>query len=383
MGGTVLTNTNREQIVYQVDVMRGELEGALELLSETVCNPAYTEEDIEETREVIKFEREDMEYEPMGLLQEWIHEAAYGENTILGQPLLTQLDKLDGFSSKILEEYRKKVMVGSKIVVAGGGVDHDELVALAEKKFGHIPSSDSSDSSEASTSSKQSTHVSETFVDAPPAMTHLQIAFGVDGWHSKDLVPLCVLHTLLGGGSSFSAGGPGKGMYTRLYTEVLNSNYWIDSVIATTVMYANTGLIGIYGTALPKDAFQLTNAICQQLYKIAIVPVRDDELSRARNQLKSSVCMNLESRSILCEDIGRQTLTYDQREQYEVTCEKINAVTADDLLRVAQKMVQNKPAVVAYGDITNIPTYDEISQVFAGFRDGSVFEEIRKSKEGK
>ena len=47
--------------------------------------------------------------------------------------------------------------------------------------------------------------------------THVAIAFNAGGWKDAQLLPLCVLHQLLGGGGSFSAGGPGKGMYSQLY----------------------------------------------------------------------------------------------------------------------------------------------------------------------
>ena len=57
--------------------------------------------------------------------------------------------------------------------------------------------------------------------------THVSVAFDSGhGWHGDDVIPACVLHSLLGGGDSFSAGGPGKGMYSRLYREVLNRYYW-------------------------------------------------------------------------------------------------------------------------------------------------------------
>ena len=52
-------------------------------------------------------------------------------------------------------------------------------------------------------------------------MTHIALGVPVGGWYDKDLVPLSVLFMLMGGGSAFSAGGPGKGLYSRLYQQLL------------------------------------------------------------------------------------------------------------------------------------------------------------------
>ena len=59
------------------------------------------------------------------------------------------------------------------------------------------------------------------------------------------LVPTCVLQQLLGGGSSFSAGGPGKGMYTRLYREVLNQHHWVESAESFVSIHETTGMLGV------------------------------------------------------------------------------------------------------------------------------------------
>jgi len=215
--------------------------------------------------------------------------------------------------------------------------------------------------------------VSETFVEPPPPMTHVMIAFGNEGWHDEDIVPICVLHSLLGGGSSFSAGGPGKGMYTRLYREVLNYNYWCESAIAQSVMLENHGLLGIYGSAEPQFAFTLVKTIVQQLYKIGTEYVTEEEASRARNQLKSRILMNLEARNVLCEDIGRQLLTYGRRETAASLCRKIDNVTREDLLRVSRKMLQTAPSMVSYGsDLSNIPDYSEVENFFSVFRDNKL-----------
>lgn len=212
--------------------------------------------------------------------------------------------------------------------------------------------------------------VSETFVEPPPPMTHIMLAFETGGWrNSEDLVPLCVLQTLLGGGSSFSAGGPGKGMYTRLYLEVLNYNDWVESSLALTHLLYDNGLFGIYGTSEPQFAFALVKSIVEQLYTMGTTHATPIELSRARNQLKSRILMNLESRNVLCEDIGRQLLTYQEREHASSLCRKVDNVTEQDLLRVAQKMLKTAPSMVAYGsELDKIPAYEEINKFFSVFR---------------
>ena len=64
-------------------------------------------------------------------------------------------------------------------------------------------------------------------------------------WHDEDFVPLCVLQHVLGGGDAFSAGGPGKGMHSRLYREVLNQFWWVERVHATGYHYTGTGVFGL------------------------------------------------------------------------------------------------------------------------------------------
>lgn len=71
----------------------------------------------------------------------------------------------------------------------------------------------------------------ESRIENNSPMCHLAIAFEtVDGWNGEDLVPLTVLQTILGGGGSFSTGGPGKGMYTRLYLQGASADVHTQSI---------------------------------------------------------------------------------------------------------------------------------------------------------
>jgi mitochondrial-processing peptidase subunit alpha len=159
------------------------------------------------------------------------------------------------------------------------------------------------------------------------------------------VIPVCVLDTLLGGGSSFSAGGPGKGLYTRLYREVLNRFGWVEAANAFSIQYDDNGVFGMYGSCFPESGGDLFSVMVTQLSKLGTTIASPEELSRARHQLRSSVLMNLESRAILAEDIGRQVLTLGERMPPMELCDRIMAVSEQDLLQVAKDALRCPPSL--------------------------------------
>lgn len=129
----------------------------------------------------------------------------------------------------------------------------------------------------------------------------------------------------------------------------------------------DVGLLGIYGAASPSHTSNLIAVLCNQLLHIAKASVDAEALQRAKNQLKSSVLMNLESRMILYEDIGRQLITYGYREAPEVVCAKIDAVTAEDLKRVVAKAMEENPSLVCCGNLDLFPAFEQVQN---GIREG-------------
>ena len=88
--------------------------------------------------------------------------------------------------------------------------------------------------------------------DSLPNVAHVMLAVeSMSHQELVDFVPLCVLQTMMGGGGSFSAGGPGKGMYTRLYLNVLNRHHWIQNATAHNFSYLDAGIFAIHGSAPP------------------------------------------------------------------------------------------------------------------------------------
>lgn len=125
------------------------------------------------------------------------------------------------------------------MVVAGVGIDHGSLVTLVDKYFNptktawkldptlllpHLPSIDKSVAQYTGGEFKMVKDLSKMALGPRdyPNLAHFVLGFESVSLTHPDFVAFCVLNTLMGGGGSFSAGGPGKGMFSRLYIDVLH-----------------------------------------------------------------------------------------------------------------------------------------------------------------
>merc|ERR1712216_267802 len=149
----------------------------------------------------------------------------------------------------------------------------------------------------------------------------------------------------------------------RMYQQVLNRYGFLESAEAFTTFADDGGLFGVSAsTSSPKRVKDLVTILAEQLARLAVQPVSDIELSRARNMLKCNVLTQLESRLILFEDMGRQVLTYGKREDAAITCRKIDAITAEDIQNLAQEMLKEPPTLASTGShLEEVPTHEEIS----------------------
>ena len=179
-----------------------------------------------------------------------------------------------------------------------------------------------------------------------------------------------MLGTLLGGGSSFSAGGPGKGMFSRLYSTVLNRFAQIESINSFLFPYSDCALFGISGQCDPSFSADFSKVICEQMAGIAS-RIDPQEFDRAKKTLKSSISMNLESRNILCEDIAKQIFVFGRRIPVEELNSKIDNLTIPQVIGIAKKMISSRPSFVAVGDresISDLPSVEQFENFLSHFR---------------
>ncbi|KAJ7610816.1 mitochondrial processing peptidase [Roridomyces roridus] len=405
LGGHILCTSSRESIMYQSSHFHQATPQALSLIADTVLNPVFLPEEIEAQRDAARYEVREVYSKPEQILPEILHEVAYG-GTGLGNPLLCPEERIDLINGHILQTCKKEWYRPERMVIAGAGMPHQELVELTDKFFSSlkspvlgtaaplarsVPPPLASSVSPPSVVKSISRAASYLFPTNPPTASdspalinsvrpsytgghrfiydtnsefnHLYIAFEGAGIHDDDIYALATMQVLLGGGGSFSAGGPGKGMYSRLYTHILNHYPQIDHCASFHHIYADSSLFGLFASFVPhaKDRrggntpAQILPHLVHQLSLLLYTPIPAGELSRAKNQLKSMLMMSLESRAVEVEDLGRQILVHGRKVAIEEMTDKIDALTPADIRKTAERVFGpqsgsgSKPTVVCMG----------------------------------
>lgn len=361
IGANVTCYTSRQHTIYSADCMRTHMPYVVNSLGDVLQNPLYLQDELDAAAEKYRAENVERAGQTDVSIMEAIHAAAYANNT-LGHSLYAPTHNLPHFTADALREWTNTYFTAGRMVVAGSGVNHDEFVSAVSASFGGVseaPKDAPVDEKAIYTGGDVRAHNPE----AEDGLAHLALAFETASWHDQDLVPMCVLQMMMGGGGSFSAGGPGKGMYSRLYEHVLNKHGWMESAISFNSIFEDTSLFGIYGTVAPEGAAQMVDVLAQAAVNMS-GPVGEVELSRAKKQLKSAVQMQLETRALQLEDTGRQVLIYGRVKSATEIGAEIDAVTAADIQRTAAKMLKTVPSVAALGDLSHMPRYDDISKHF-------------------
>ena len=203
--------TNRDSIVYYFDILRQHAEKALDIIADTVLNPTLSDEEIEDIKAIIQFQNSEMPAEVLS--REAAQMAAYTSYP-LGNYHNCPLDKVDGINRTKVNDFRVKHLFGSNCILSAVGIDHETFVKLANQKFSQLSSGGIL---EPRIPSRFVGGLVKNVRELKEPFVKVALAFEVgNGWEDPDLIPMCVLQMLLGGGSSFSAGGPGKGITLRL-----------------------------------------------------------------------------------------------------------------------------------------------------------------------
>jgi predicted Zn-dependent peptidase len=154
--------------------------------------------------------------------------------------------------------------------------------------------------------------------------------------HDPDRYPLMVLNSLLG-----------RGMSSRLFKEVRERRGLAYSVGSSVSRHSDSGMLGVSAGVSPEKLPEAVTVIFEELKKLTEEPVGEDELTKARDYTVGSYRLSLESSMALGQRAGESLLTMGEVEPIESVVQKLGAATADDLLRVAQRVLVRDKATLA------------------------------------
>ena len=145
---------------------------------------------------------------------------------------------------------------------------------------------------------------------------------------------------------------------------MLNRHAWAQNCTSFHSVFDDTGVIGISGVADGPHAGDMVAVMARELAAVANGKIEAKELDRAKAATVSSILMNLESRSVVAEDIGRQILTYGERKSPAEFIAAINALTAAEISAVAAEALKSNPTLCMVGDLTAAPRFEQVKTLF-------------------
>jgi len=354
IGGHLNAYTSREQTVFYAKVNKKDTAQAMDILSDIVMNSTYAEDAIDREREVILREMKEVEGTMEEVIFDRLHETAY-RGTMLGATILGPAENIRSINRGQILDYVDTHYVAPRMVVAGAGaVNHEELVQLSDKLLGNVP-----------TAGKRApvmeparftgSDIRVRYDDMPQA--HIALSFAVGGWEDPDNFPLLVIQSMLGSWNGGSTGGVHSS--SDLISSIAKEDL-ATSVSPFNTHYSDTGLFGIYATAGPYTIdslmFEMTRSLTGLCYA-----VDEAHVEEAKNQLKMSVLSQLDGSTVICEDIGRQVLTFGRRMHPTEAIARIDAVDANAVKNCANRFFYDRcHALAAVGPIWEMPDYDWI-----------------------
>ena len=354
MGGHLNAYTSREQTTFVTRVFKDDVSQAVDLLGDILLNSKYDPAAVEAERHVILRESEEVSKQLDEVVMDQLHDTAY-QGSSLGLTILGAEENIRSISRDDLVKYVETHYTPDRMVLVGAGnVNHDQLVELANTHFGHLKTSSSSSSSSAPAPSRFIGSDKRIRFDSMPE-AHVAIAFEGASWTSDLCLPLMVAQNILGNWSRTS--GASGNIASRLGQMVAQDNL-ANSFSAFNTCYKDTGLFGVHFTATDTNLDVMSWVVLDNMLRLCN-KVSDEEVQRAKVQLKTAALMQSESFDHVAEEIGRQMLTFGRRVSEKEFFERIDAITPEQVRTACNQVVNDEDhALAAIGPVYELPDYD-------------------------
>ena len=324
VGGHLDAFTAKEYASYYIKVLDEHLPLAWDVLSDIVLRPAFRDEDIGREKKVILEEIKMVEDTPDDLVHELFTQSLW-EGHALGRPILGAPDTVDALDRPALFDFFRRTYTAPHLVIAAvGNVRHEQVRELVVETFGRLPGGNQ-DPPEVPPSV-----VPQVLVRAKELeQSHVCIGAGSYPQSHDDRYASYVLNTVLGGSMS-----------SRLFQNVREKRGLAYAVFSSLAAYRDTGSVTIYAGCANEAVPEVIDLVVSEVRGMK-TEVPPPELRRAKDHLKGSLMLSLESTSSRMSNLARQEIYFDRQFGLDETLEGIEAVTSDDVQRVARELFAN------------------------------------------
>ncbi|HEX2653101.1 MAG TPA: pitrilysin family protein [Xanthobacteraceae bacterium] len=332
VGGDLNAATSVETTAYYARVLKADVPLALDVLSDILANPKFDPDELAREQNVIVQEIGAAEDTPDDLVFDYLQSTAFpgqpvGRN-ILGTPATVR-----SFSGEQLRSYlARNYCAPDMVVAAAGAVDHRRVVAEVEQRFAKFDGSAAPLPQAARFEGGSRIEVRD--------LEQAHITLALEGVPQRDpsLYSLHVFTNVLGGGMS-----------SRLFQEIRELRGLCYSIYAFHWPYADTGLFGLYAGTDASDAPELMRVVVDEIAR-ATSTITEEEVARAKAQMKAGLLMALESSGARAEQLARQMITHGRPIPLEEIVSKIEAVTVESTRTAGRDLIaRGRPALAALG----------------------------------
>ena len=339
IGGHVDAFTSREVASYYVKVLDEHLSRAFDLLADLVTAPLFADEELDRERNVVTEEIKMVGDTPDDLVHE-VFVANFWPDHPLGRSILGTVNTLATFNHQRVADYFSGVYVPRNLVVAGAGnLEHERFVDMVG---GYLSGLENRPVNlKASTPSPAKRRI---VLDKDLEQAHLVLGTCCPSMTSADRYSVHVLNVILGGGMS-----------SRLFQTIREEHGLAYAVYSGVNAYTDAGYLSVYAATSPDQVTDVIKLSIEEFNRFKNEPVTDAELQRAKDQLKVSIMLSLESTSARMSNLARQEIFFGRQFTLDEILERINRVSTSDVQRVAGEIFSsNELAITAVGQLGSL-----------------------------
>lgn len=343
VGGEVNASTSTETTAFYARMLKGDVPLAIDILADILTNSSFDENELQREKHVILQEIGAANDTPDDIVFDRFSEAAF-KNQSVGRAILGTPQTVESFTPDQIRAYMSRNYTADRLtIVAVGAVDHDAVCKMVEQKFAGLKSG-------GPRNYPQANYTGGSFTEKRDLMdAHILLGFEGRAYHVRDFYASQILANILGGGMS-----------SRLFQEVRERHGLCYSVYAFHWGFSDCGIFGVQAATGAEDIKALIPVILNELHKIA-AEVDQQEIERARAQIRAGLLMTHESPAARAGQIARQLMLFGRPIPNDEMMERLVNITPARLTDLAERMFfGQKLTLSAVGPIDQLVSLAEI-----------------------